>query len=113
MKVQEMVEQLALHLLHTTTDGLEQEITGAYVSDLLSNVMGQAKPGNVWITLQGHQNVIAVAALANLSAVIIAGGATIDASTAEKAKEHQVLVMTSPLAAFEIAGRLYELGIRA
>lgn len=90
----------------------EQSVTGGYVSDLLSNVMGQAAAGNVWITMQAHQNVAAVALLANLAAVIIAGGVEPEGAILEKARAEGLNILTTELSAFEVAGRLYQLGVR-
>lgn len=72
MQIKEVIKSLDLKLL-THTGDMQTEVTGGYVSDLLSNVMGQAEPGMVWVTMQGHQNVAAVASLIGLAAVIVAG----------------------------------------
>ncbi|MDU2065725.1 MAG: DRTGG domain-containing protein [Sporomusaceae bacterium] len=114
MIVREMCEQLSLDCLTVAEDGLFlQEITGGIVSDLLSNVMGQAKAGAVWITMQSHQNIVAVASLADLAAVIVAGGATVEQGTRQKAEQEKVLLFTTALTAYEVAGRLYQLGIKS
>ena len=62
MQIKEVINSLNLQLL-THTGDMQAEVTGGYASDLLSNVMGQAEPGMVWVTMQGHQNVAAVASL--------------------------------------------------
>ena len=62
MKVKELVEKLNLKVL-SGEKGLDREIDGCYISDLLSDVMGNAMEGNIWITLQTHKNVMAVASL--------------------------------------------------
>lgn len=54
MKVKELVEKLGLKIL-SGKNGLEREIDGCYISDLLSDVMGNADAGNIWITLQTHK----------------------------------------------------------
>ena len=75
MKVKEMIEKLDLKLLtkDVSEDALYAEVEGGYASDLLSNAMGQGQPGMVWVTMQGHQNVAAVASLIGFAAVIVAG----------------------------------------
>lgn len=110
MTVKEIMEALSLKLL---TEGavLDAEITGGYASDLLSNVMGQAQPGMVWVTMQGHQNVAAVAALIGLAAVIVAGDATVSEDTLNKAALNEVVIFSSSMPAYEVIGKLYELGI--
>ncbi len=70
MKVTDIVQKLDLQVF-SGHEGLGREITGGYSSDLLSNVMGNADAGTVWITIQTHRNVIAIAALKELAAVII------------------------------------------
>lgn len=90
---------------------LERIVRGGYASDLLSNVMGQAEPDSVWVTMQGHQNIIAVAALANLAAVIVAGGTQPEAETIAKADREQILLFSTTEPAFSVIGKLYELGV--
>ena len=70
MKVSEMMEALNLKLL-TEGVALDGEVKGGYASDLLSNVMGQAEPDMVWVTMQGHQNIAAVASLIGLALSLI------------------------------------------
>lgn len=110
MKVKDIMEALSLKLL-TEDAVLDAEITDGYASDLLSNVMGQAQPGMVWVTMQGHQNVAAVAALIGLSAVIVAGDAAVSEDTLNKAALNEVVIFSTSMPAYEVIGRLYELGI--
>lgn len=110
MTVQEIISNLALTVI--AGENFEQPVSGGYVSDLLSNVMGQAGSGNIWITMQGHQNVVAVSLLAGLAAVVIAGGVKPDEGAVNKAKAEGLIVLTTDLSSFEVAGRLYALGIR-
>ncbi|MBP6965669.1 MAG: serine kinase [Armatimonadetes bacterium] len=88
------------------------EVTGGYSSDLLSDVIGNAGAGHIWVTIQIHQNIVAVATLLGLSAVVIAGGAEPEEKTIEKADEEGIRILTTPAKAYEVVGRLYELGIR-
>jgi predicted transcriptional regulator len=111
MTVRELVQALGLEVL-TPPSGLDQEITGGYVSDLLSDVIAHAKAGHVWITLQTHRNIIAVATLKELAAIALVAGRTPDSETLAKAREEDVPVLASRLPAFELAGRLYQLGVR-
>lgn len=111
MTVQELVNTLPLKVI-SGQESLDKEISGGYVSDLLSNVMGQARAGNIWVTMQGHQNIVAVASLAGLSAVIIAGGVEPDKDAVRKASTEEVVVLATSLTAYEVVGRLYQLGIK-
>jgi predicted transcriptional regulator len=108
MTVEQVVRALGLNV-RSGAFKLDQKVDGVYVSDLLSDVMANAKQGNIWITLQVHQNVVAVATLLNLSGVIISRGAEPDEATIAKAEQEEVLVLTSPEPTFEVAGRLYQL----
>lgn len=108
MKIKGILEELQAKV-HCGMDNLELEISGGYCSDLLSDVMANAKPGNLWITLQTHQNVVAVASLVGLSGIIITRGLTPDQETLEKAAQENILIVTTPLPAFTIAGKLYRL----
>ena len=73
MTVREIAEKLNLKVF-SGAGGLDREVTGGYVSDLLSDVMGFARDGEVWVTLQTHKNVMAIASLKELAAVVIVKG---------------------------------------
>lgn len=111
MKVSAVIETLGLKPM-TPTVAADMEITGGYASDLLSNAMGQAAPGMVWVTMQGHQNIAAVASLIGLAAVIVAGDAPIEEDTLKKAAQNDVVILATALPAYDVVGKLYELGIR-
>lgn len=108
MKVTELVENLKLTVL-SGENGLENEITGGYSSDLLSDVMGHAKEGQVWITLQTHKNVMAIASLKDLAAVILVKGLEPEQDMATQSNVENIPVLGTALEAFEINGKLYEL----
>jgi predicted transcriptional regulator len=108
MKISDIIQALDLKVI-SGLNGLSNEITGGYVSDLLSDVMGNAKEGEVWITLQTHQNVIAIAALKDLAAIIIVKGAEPENDTIEKSNIENIPVLVTELDTFTVAGRLFEL----
>lgn len=107
MKLKDIVEELSLSVI-TGKDKLDMEVKGGYVSDLLSDVIACAKKGDVWITLQVHQNIIAVSSMKELSGIILVNNRVPDADTLKKAEEEGIPIMNSPLSAFELAGRLWE-----
>ena len=86
-------------------------VTGGYTSDLLSCVMAKAKAGNVWITLQGHPNIVAVASLLDLAAIIVSEDASIDSMTIQKAEEEGIPVLQSALSTFSVIARLAAAGL--
>lgn len=110
MKLNEIVDKLELEV-KTGGNNLDVEITRGYSSDLLSDVMANAQEGDIWITMQTHQNIVAVAVLKTLAAVILVNNRNPDEETAKKAKEENLPILTSTLSTFELIGRLYQLGI--
>jgi predicted transcriptional regulator len=108
MKIADIITKLDLKVL-SGNNGLTNEIKGGYVSDLLSDVIGNAHEGEIWITLQTHQNVIAVASLKDLAAVIIVKGFIPEEETIKKSNEENIPVLVTNSDTFTIAGRLFEL----
>jgi len=107
MTVKEIIEKLDLKCLNEAN--LDADIKGAYSSDLLSDVMGNAKSGQMWITMQTHKNVTAIAALKDIPAVIIVRNGVPDDDMLEHAKEEDICILVSKEATFEVCGKLYEL----
>lgn len=107
MKVSDLVDNLGL-VVYSGKKGLERTIKGGYASDLLSDVMGNAKEGQVWVTLQTHKNVAAIASLKDLAAVILVKGNRPDEDTAQHSDEEGVPVLGADQNAFEITGQVYE-----
>ncbi len=108
MKITEIVKKLDLRIV-SGQNGLDNEATGGYVSDLLSDVIGNAKEGQIWITLQTHQNIIAVASLKDISAIIIVKSAVPEADTIEKSNIENIPLLITDLDTFNITGSLFEL----
>ncbi len=106
MTVNELVNKLDLQV-YTLAKGLVHEVSGGYVSDLLSDVMGNAKEGQVWVTLQNHKNVVAIASLKELAAVILVKGIQPEPETLQHANEENIPILGTALDTFEIVGRLY------
>jgi predicted transcriptional regulator len=106
-----MLNKLSLDLL-AGEGGLDQEVTAGYCGDLLSDVMANAEKGSVWITIQRHNNIVAVALLKELAAIVLANGYQPEPETVEKAKEENIPLLVSSSAAYQLAGRLYQAGIR-
>jgi hypothetical protein len=111
MNLREVVQNLNLEVRASESE-LDRSVEGGYVSDLLSDVIAGAKEGDLWITLQLHQNIVAVAFLNNLAGIVIVGGREPDPDTLKKAEDQGVPIMVSSLPAYEVAGRLYAMGIR-
>ncbi len=108
--LKEIIQKLNLEVMSASGD-FDREIRGGYVSDLLSDVIANSKKGNIWITLQTHPNIVAVATLKELAGIIIVNKRKPEDETLKKAEQENIPVMVTELSAFEIVGRLYELGI--
>ncbi len=113
MTLQDIIDQLDLKLLTNQKDFDRITPSSGYASDLLSCVMAGARNRGIWITLQAHSNVVAIGALLELSAIIITEGATPDLDTIAKASEEGVTLLVTDKPTFHVAGKLWELGLRA
>ena len=108
MTVQDIVAQLGLKVC-SGKQGLNREIVGGYTSDLLSDVMGNADENQVWVTLQTHKNIMAIASLKELAAIVLVKGYEPEADTAEQSNEEGIPILASDEEAFELTGKLYNL----
>ena len=109
MKLIEVVDKLQLKVFSNKEKLNDIEVTGGYTSDLLSDVMGNAGEGQVWITLQNHKNVMAVASLKDLAAVVLVKNIQPEEGFLARSKEEEVPVLGTSLEAFEMSGELYGL----
>ena len=112
MNLQQIIDQLHLNVLTESRDFASIAPAGGYSSDLLSCVMAGAKKGYVWITLQAHLNIVAVAALNEVAAIIITESAQPDAASISKANQQGVILLSTSDASYETNGKLWEMGIR-
>ncbi|MBN2494133.1 MAG: serine kinase [Deltaproteobacteria bacterium] len=113
MKLSTLKAELGLeHLTPALGDGLDAEVARGHVSDLLSDVLGRAPAEAVLVTIQVHMNVVAVCVHAGLEAVVFAAGRRPDDAVCAKAAEEGLQLFASKQSAFELVGRMYELGLR-
>lgn len=112
MNLADIVQNLDLQVCAGADRLAEKEVTGGYACDLLSYVMAKAKEGSLWLTVQGHPNIVAVASLVNLAGIVVTEGSKIDQATLEKANQEGVPLLTTSLTTYELAGRLYDLGVK-
>jgi len=91
---------------------LDRPAQGGYASDLLSDVIGHARKDDVWVTMQVHPNIVAVAVLKELAGIVLVGGRVPAAETLAQAEREKVPVLGTRLGAFELAGRLYTMGVK-
>ncbi len=110
MQVKTIRQNLDLKLL--SGKNLDCEISAAYCSDVLSDVMSKAKKNYLWITNQNHENVLAIAFFKELSCIILTSGIIPKDDVLHKAIEKNITLLSTDLTAFEISGELYKLGIK-
>jgi predicted transcriptional regulator len=108
MKLGDLTNTLSLNVL-SGRENMQNAVTGGYVSDMLSDVLANSSEGNLWITLQTHVNIVAVANLKNLAGILIVNNRQPEESTLKKAAEEKITVMTTELSAFDAAGIIYRL----
>ena len=87
----------------------DAEISGGYCGDLLSWVMGRAEEGQVWITIMSNINTVAVASLADVSAILLSENVEIDDSVIAKANEQGINLLRTEMSSFEAAVKLGEI----
>ena len=113
MQLEEIIHKLNLKTLTEPQDLSTIPVESGYCSDLLSCVMTGAEPNGVWITLMAHGNIVAVAALLDLAAIIITEDAQPDPDTIVKANDKGVILLSSANPNFTVVGQLWDLGLRA
>jgi predicted transcriptional regulator len=92
-------------------EGMNREVTGGYCGDLLSDVMGNASAGDAWMTVQTHQNIVAVAVLREIACIVLVNDHRPDEETKSKAEAEGIPILLTSLSAFQVAGRIYAAGI--
>lgn len=110
MKVAEFKEKSGFEC-HANEIAVNKEINGVFVGDLLSWVMGHAEVDNAWITVQGHLNIVAVAALKEISCLIVVGDAEVPAETLQKADEEDIAIFNCSMSAYEASCLCHDLGL--
>lgn len=108
MKISEL-ENMGFKLLTSNNGG---EVFHGYVGDLLSEVMAHAPNESVWLTVQSHVNIVAVAVVAGIKAVVLCEGYEFDSETLKKAEEEKISLFSTKMSSFESAGKLYSAGLR-
>lgn len=110
MKLRKIIEQLGLQV-RCGSETLDNEVRSGYTSDLLSDVLANSEEGDLWITLQIHPNIVAVASMKGLTGIVLTNGREPQEETVNKANDEGIAVMVSELGAYELSGRLYGMGL--
>ena len=110
MKIRELLPLLEAKCL-TPGAALEKEVRCGYTCDLLSWVMAHGEEGMAWVTVQTHMNVIAVAALMDFACVVFPESLPVEAAIVDKARQEDVILLSSGQTAFELAALLAANGV--
>ncbi len=109
MRLQEIADKLGLQKL---TPVFDQNIDGVYISDMISDVIANAKPGNLLVTVQVHANAVAAANLVDVCAIVLAQGKRPADDVLKMAERAKISVLSTPLNRWQVATKLYEIGLR-
>ena len=101
MNVSDLKNKLNLTVL-TETD-LDRPLTGCYIGDLLSWVMGRAKSGDCWITIMNNINIVAVASLTDCACILLCEGVSVEQDIISKANNQDIIILQSDKTAYELA----------
>lgn len=111
MTLSDLAARLDLKIF-TAGIALDKPVLGGYASDLLSDVIGHSRKGDLWLTMQIHPNIVAVAVLKDLAGILLVNGREPDAGTLEQAVRENIPLLGARAGTFDLAGRLYELGLK-
>jgi predicted transcriptional regulator len=109
MKLQELAEKLELKNVTKIPD---REVSGVYISDMVSDVIANAKPGNILVTVQIHNNVIAAANLVDICGIVVTQGKLPGEDVVKMAEKAEIGIYSTSLNRWQVATKLYEAGVR-
>lgn len=108
MKIRKIIENTDWKIHGNDVD---KEVSGVFVSDLLSWVIGHGKENQAWVTMQTHLNVLAVAALKEFSCIIVTHNATISDDVLNEAKERNIMLLQTKMTTYEVCKYLVSKGL--
>jgi serine kinase of HPr protein (carbohydrate metabolism regulator) len=107
MTIREIAAALGAEICQDEFEDIE--LRGAYTSDLLSDVMANAKDSGALITIQAHKNTVAVATLVNISVIIICNSRPLPPDMLEAAKDEGIAVIITKENQFTVSGKIWEM----
>ncbi len=109
MKITILSEKLGCEVVCGNDNDKDVLAENVYIGDLLSVVMSKAKEHSIWITIQTHLNIMAVAELLDIACIIVVEGMELESQTIEKSNELQIPILKTKASAFEVACKLNSL----
>jgi len=110
MTTQDLLEKIGLTPLSKFE---HRAVDGVFISDMVSDVMANAKSGNLWLTIQTHKTIVPAANLVDVSAIVITGGKEVPQETVDLASKYNIPILLSGVSTYELVGKLYALGLGA
>ncbi|MDO4730558.1 MAG: DRTGG domain-containing protein [Clostridia bacterium] len=102
MTLNDIKEKLSLEVI-AGEDGLSNEVSGCYIGDLLSWVLGKANSGDVLVSVMGNSNAVAVCSMIDLAGLILTENSPLDEDARKKADAFSIPVLTTPLNHYQFA----------
>ena len=112
MNVSEAAQSIGGIIVVAAAEAASREVLGGYASDLLSDVMANSREGDLWVTMQKHVNVVAVAELKGIAGIVMVNGRKPEEAAVARAEENRIPIICTDLQAFDVAGILCGVGIR-
>jgi len=112
VNVAQAAQEIGGKIVIAAEQAAAREVRGGYASDLLSDAMANAVKGDLWVTMQKHVNIVAVASLNELAAIVLVNGREPEQATVDRAREERIPIVCTPRQAFDVIGILYGLGVR-
>jgi serine kinase of HPr protein (carbohydrate metabolism regulator) len=109
MTTKDIIEKVGLKPLSKFE---HRDVEGVFISDMISDVMANAKSNNLWLTIQTHKSIVPAANLVDVSAVIITSGKKVPQETIDIANKYNIAILCSEFATYDLVGKLYELGLK-
>lgn len=111
MKTKDILGNLDKVTVHACPES-DCEITRGFTGDLLSFVMGSAPEGALWVTIQNHVNVAAVAILKEIPLILLASGRSPSPELREQCIKEKIALATVDMDSFDLCGVLHGMGVR-
>ncbi len=108
--VKSLMENLGLKTLNGF---FNKPVSGVFVSDMVSDVMNGAAPGNLWVTVQTHKNIIAAANLVDVSAIIVTRGKSVPKETLDIADRVELTIFSTQMETFGLCAELSQVGFES
>jgi hypothetical protein len=109
--IAEAAEKIQGTVVTGTSYAAMREVRGGYASDLLSDAMGNSHAGDLWVTMQKHVNIVAVAQLKGLAGIVLVNGRLPEEAAIARAEEEHMPIISTELPAFDVIGILYSQGV--